>query len=138
MAAMRNLSKNFMFGRISDPTSSLLSSSPAFLLSCRGIASKLFVGGLSYHTTEDGLSEAFSQYGQVIEATIVMDRVSDRSKGFGFVSYASEHEAEKAITEMDGKTLNGRVIFVDYAKPRSGYGGGMPIARGPPEPALNN
>lgn len=96
-----------------------------------------FITGLSYYTTEEGLSEAFSQYGQVIEgtlktftnyhyllrippqssqmspclmsklfvlaATIVMDRVSDRSKGFGFVSYASEHEAEKAITEMDGK-----------------------------------
>ncbi|XP_073135889.1 small RNA-binding protein 11, chloroplastic-like [Henckelia pumila] len=138
MAAMRNLSKNFMFGCISNPISSFLSSSPAILISCRGLASKLFVGGLSYHTTEEGLSEAFSECGQVIEATIVMDRVSDRSKGFGFVSYASEHEAEKAITEMNGKVLNGRLIFVDYAKPRSGYGGGTPIARGPPETAMDN
>ncbi|KZV28424.1 glycine-rich RNA-binding protein 4, mitochondrial [Dorcoceras hygrometricum] len=94
--------------------------------------------GLSYHTTEEGLSDAFSQCGQVIEATIVMDRVSDRSKGFGFVSYASENEAEKAITEMSGKALNGRTIFVDYAKPRSVRGGGMPIARGPPETTLDS
>ncbi|KAL0338667.1 UNVERIFIED_CONTAM: Small RNA-binding protein 11, chloroplastic [Sesamum angustifolium] len=91
--------------------------------------------GLSFYTTEQGLSEAFSQYGQVVEAKIVMDRVSDRSKGFGFVTYASEDEAEKAIAEMNGKPLNGRVVFVDYAKPRSASGSGMPIARGPPEPA---
>ncbi|KAL2454064.1 RNA binding (RRM/RBD/RNP motif) family protein [Abeliophyllum distichum] len=93
---------------------------------------------ISFHTTEQGLSEAFSQHGQVIEANIVMDRVSDRSKGFGFVTYASEDEAENAIKEMNGKPLNGRAIFVDYAKPRSGFSGGMPIARGPPEPASEN
>ncbi|KAL0347015.1 UNVERIFIED_CONTAM: Small RNA-binding protein 11, chloroplastic [Sesamum calycinum] len=95
----------------------------------------LVIRGLSFYTTEQGLSEAFSQYGQVVEAKIVMDRVSDRSKGFGFVTYASEDEAEKAIAEMNGKPLNGRVVFVDYAKPRSASGSGMPIARGPPEPA---
>ncbi|GMI71074.1 small RNA-binding protein 11 [Hibiscus trionum] len=108
---------------------------PTFLISYRGIASKLFVGGLSFYTTENGLSDAFSQYGQVMEAKIVMDRVSDRSKGFGFVTYASEDEAEKAIAEMNGKDLNGRVIFVDYAKPKHNFGGGMPIARGPPDSA---
>ncbi|KAK4480845.1 hypothetical protein RD792_011698 [Penstemon davidsonii] len=94
--------------------------------------------GLSFYTSEEGLSEAFSQYGQVIEAKVVMDRTSDRSKGFGFVTYASEDEAEKAVSEMNGKQLNGRVVFVDYAKPRSGFGGGMPIARGPPESAPGN
>ncbi|KAI3471908.1 hypothetical protein Pfo_028596 [Paulownia fortunei] len=135
MAALRKLSKNIMFSsQLSKPNSSILSSSsliPALFISCRGIASKLFVGGLSFYTTEQGLSEAFSQYGQVIEAKVVMDRVSDRSKGFGFVTYASDDEAEKAIAEMNGKPLNGRVIFVDYAKPRSGSSSGMPIARGP-------
>ncbi|TQD87160.1 hypothetical protein C1H46_027300 [Malus baccata] len=105
---------------------------PALLISCRGIATKLFVGGLSFYTNEKGLSEAFSQYGQVIEAQIVSDRVSERSKGFGFVTFASEDEAHKALEEMNGKPLNGRVIFVDYAKPRTNYGSGMPIARGPP------
>ncbi|KAL8125735.1 hypothetical protein AgCh_013122 [Apium graveolens] len=112
--------------------------STPFSISCRGIASKLFVGGLSFYTTDNGLSEAFSQYGQVVEATVVIDRVSDRSKGFGFVTFASEDEADKAVTEMNGKQLNGRVIFVDHAKPRARFDdGGMPIARGPPEPAAN-
>ncbi|KAK4281694.1 hypothetical protein QN277_013156 [Acacia crassicarpa] len=103
----------------------------------RGIAYKLFVGGLSFHTTEKGLSEAFSDHGQVVEAKIVMDKVSDRSKGFGFVTFASEDEAENAITGMNGKALNGRVIFVDYAKPKSNIRDGMPIARGPPEPTAD-
>ncbi|KAI4348929.1 hypothetical protein L6164_009590 [Bauhinia variegata] len=110
----------------------------ARLIFCRGIAFKLFVGGLSSYTAEKGLSEAFSRYGQVIEAKIVTDRVSDRSKGFGFVTFASEDEAENAISEMNGKALNGRVIFVDYAKPKSNFGEGTPIARGPPEPTANS
>ncbi|XP_062167432.1 small RNA-binding protein 11, chloroplastic-like isoform X1 [Alnus glutinosa] len=110
---------------------------PNFLICCRGIASRLFVGGLSSYTTEQRLSEAFSQYGQVVEAKIAMDRVSDRSKGFGFVTFASEDEAEKAIAEMNGKALNGRVIFVDYAKLKTSFGGGMAEARGPPEPTAN-
>ncbi|XWS43380.1 hypothetical protein CRYUN_Cryun16bG0098200 [Craigia yunnanensis] len=108
------------------------------LISRRGIASKLFVGGISFHTTEKGLLDAFSQYGQVMEAKIITDRVSDKSKGFGFVTYASEDEAEKAIAQMNGKDLNGRVIFVDYAKPTTRLVGGMPIARGPPDPIAKN
>ncbi|KAI9153836.1 hypothetical protein LWI28_017333 [Acer negundo] len=107
---------------------------PTLFLSCRGIASKLFVGGLSYYTTDEGLSEAFSKHGQVVEARVVMDRVSDRSKGFGFVTFASVNEAEKALAEMNGNNLNGRVIYVDYAKPQTNFSGEMPIARGPPEP----
>ncbi|KAL7096556.1 hypothetical protein ACP275_10G086300 [Erythranthe tilingii] len=143
MAALRNLSKKMiMFSSRLPKSNSTISKScsliPALLISSRGIASKLFVGGLSFYTTEQGLSEAFSEHGQVIEATIVMDRVSDRSKGFGFVTYASEDEAEKAIAEMNGKPLNGRTVFVDYAKPRSGSSNSMPIARGPPEPAPQN
>ncbi|OMO68432.1 hypothetical protein COLO4_29667 [Corchorus olitorius] len=111
---------------------------PSLLICRRGIASKLFVGGLSFYTNEKGLVDAFSQYGQVMEAKIVTDRVTDKSKGFGFVTFASEDEAETAMTEMNGKALNGRVIFVDYAKPTQNLGGGMPIARGPPEPAAKN
>ncbi|EOY08350.1 RNA binding family protein isoform 3 [Theobroma cacao] len=97
---------------------------PTLLICRRGIASKLFVGGLSFYTTEKGLLDAFSQYGQVME-------------GFGFVTYACEDEAEKAITQMDRRALNGRVIFVDYAKPTSNLGG-SPIARGPPDPITKN
>ncbi|KNA19659.1 hypothetical protein SOVF_059600 [Spinacia oleracea] len=106
------------------PTSSLLSR--------RAIATKLFVGGLSFHTTEKTLAEAFSQYGQVIEASIVHDRVSERSKGFGFVTYASIDEADKALTEMNGKQVHGRNIFVDYAKMKPDFRTERPIARGPP------
>nr|POE70455.1 glycine-rich rna-binding protein 4, mitochondrial [Quercus suber] len=128
MAALRRLVGH-------NPNLSYTSLLPPTLLICsRGIASKLFVGGLSFYTNDKGLSEAFSQYGQVVEAKVVMDRVSDRSKGFGFVTFASEDEAQKALTDMNGKALNGRVVFVDYAKPKSDFGGGMPIARGPPEP----
>lgn len=132
MAAVRRLA-----GHLSSSTL-LTSSSPSFSVSRRGIASKLFVGGLSFYTTEKGLSEAFAQYGQVIEAKVPMDRASGRSKGFGFVTYAADDEAEKAIEGLNGKSLNGRVIFVDYAKPRSDFGGGMPIARGPPVQAPEN
>ncbi|CAN0879437.1 Small RNA-binding protein 11, chloroplastic [Linum grandiflorum] len=129
-AAIRRIaSRNFVV-----KSSSSLLLPPALIISCRSIATKLFVGGLSFCTTEDGLSESFSQYGQVVEAKVITDRVSNKSKGFGFVTFASANEAGKAVTEMDGKSLNGRVIFVDYAKAKaSSGGGGIPIARGPPE-----
>ncbi|KAG9459032.1 hypothetical protein H6P81_003540 [Aristolochia fimbriata] len=105
---------------------------PVQLIFSRGVVSKLFVGGLSFYTTEKVLSEAFSEFGQVIEAKIITDRVSERSKGFGFVTFASEDEAEKAFKEMNGKVLNGRVIFVDYSKGRARFDDvGPPIARGP-------
>ncbi|CAK8544109.1 unnamed protein product [Lathyrus sativus] len=107
--------------------------SPFLLTSRRAISFKLFIGGLSFHTTEKTLSEAFSNYGQVIEAKVVTDRVSEKSKGYGFVTFASQDEAENAIAEMNEKALNGRVVFVDYAKPDTKRSMGMPIARGPPE-----
>lgn len=107
---------------------------PALLICSRGIASKLFVGGISFCTTENALSEVFSQYGQVVEAKVVTDRVSGKSKGFGFVTFASVDEAHKALTEMNGKAVNGRVIFVDHAKPKTSFREEIPMARGPPEP----
>ncbi|XP_051150157.1 small RNA-binding protein 11, chloroplastic-like [Andrographis paniculata] len=140
MAAIRALSKKLMFStHLSNPSlaspSSLL---PVVFISCRGIAS-LFVGGLSFSTTEQRLSEAFSEYGQVIEANVVTNKESKRSRGFGFVTFSSKDEAEKAMEEMNGKPLDGRAIFIDYAKPgqRRRRGGEMPIARGPPESAPN-
>ncbi|XAR64736.1 hypothetical protein NMG60_11008539 [Bertholletia excelsa] len=141
MAALRRIPRRILsqFSQSNSTPfpSSSLHPSPSLFISCRGLTSKLFIGGLSFYTTDKGLLEAFSQYGQVIEAKVVMDRVSDRSKGFGFVTFASEEEAEKAKAEMDGKALNGRAIFVDYAKPRMNYRDGMPIARGPPEPTTD-
>ncbi|CAK9186012.1 unnamed protein product [Ilex paraguariensis] len=93
-------------------------------------SSKLFVGGLSYGTDEMSLREAFAQHGEVIEARIIMDRDSGRSRGFGFVSFTSSEEASSAMQNMDGQDLHGRRIRVNYAteRPRGGgfggYGGG--------------
>ncbi|GFS33417.1 RNA-binding (RRM/RBD/RNP motifs) family protein [Actinidia rufa] len=73
---------------------------------------------LSKRTTSEGLREAFSKFGQVIHARVVTDRVSGYSKGFGFVRYATVDEAAEGIKGMDGKFLDGWVIFAEYAKPR--------------------
>lgn len=82
------------------------------------MAKKLYVGGLSYDTTEDGLREFFSQAGSVASATIIMDRMSGRSKGFGFVEMSSDEEAAKAIDMFNGKELDGRSITVNEARPQ--------------------
>ena len=82
------------------------------------MAKKLYVGGLSYDTTEDGLRGLFSQAGAVTSATIIMDRMSGRSKGFGFVEMSSDEEAEKAIGMFNGKDLDGRSITVNEARPQ--------------------
>ncbi|KAM0991200.1 hypothetical protein ACFX13_009742 [Malus domestica] len=79
---------------------------------------RLFISGLSRLTTDEKLKEAFSPFGQIVDAKVVMDRVSQRSKGFGFITYASVEEAEKAREGMNAKFLDGWVIFVDPAKPR--------------------
>lgn len=94
-------------------------------------SSRLFVGGLSYNTDEMSLKEAFSQHGEVVEARVIMDRDSGNSRGFGFVTYASNEEASRAIQAFDGQDLHGRRIRVNYAteRPRAprfngSYGGG--------------
>ncbi|KDP35596.1 hypothetical protein JCGZ_09034 [Jatropha curcas] len=79
---------------------------------------KLFISGLSRLTTDEKLKEAFSPFGQLVEAKVVVDRASGRSRGFGFVSYTTIEEAEKARENMNAKYLDGWVIFVDPAKPR--------------------
>jgi len=94
---------------------------------------KLYVGGLSYDTTEDGLKEAFGAAGKVESATVIMDRMSGRSRGFGFVEMSSDDEAKKAIEMFDGKELDGRTIRVNEARPmreRGGFGGGAGGAGG--------
>ncbi|XP_065852033.1 organelle RRM domain-containing protein 2, mitochondrial [Euphorbia lathyris] len=79
---------------------------------------KLFVSGLSRLTTDDKLKDAFSPFGQLVEAKVVVDRATGKSKGFGFVTYRTMEEAEKAREEMNAKYLDGWVIFIDPAKPR--------------------
>jgi RNA recognition motif-containing protein len=78
---------------------------------------KLFVGGISYETTEDTLKKTFSQAGTVESATIIVDKISGRSKGFGFVEMSSEEEAQKAIKMFNGKELDGKNITVNEARP---------------------
>ncbi|XP_021888990.1 organelle RRM domain-containing protein 2, mitochondrial [Carica papaya] len=79
---------------------------------------KLFVSGLSRLTTDEKLKEAFSPFGQLLEAKVITDRVTGRSKGFAFVTYETIEEAEKAKEGMNAKFLDGWVIFVDPAKPK--------------------
>ena len=78
---------------------------------------KLYVGSLSYDTTEDGLRDFFSKAGKVDSVSIITDKISGRSKGFGFVEMSSEEEAKKAIETLDGKELDGRNIVVNEARP---------------------
>lgn len=82
------------------------------------MAKKLYVGSLSYDTTEDGLNKAFAQAGTVESVAIITDRMSGRSKGFGFVEMSSDEEAEKAIEMWNGKELDGRALTVNEARPK--------------------
>jgi RNA recognition motif-containing protein len=84
---------------------------------------KLYVGGVSFDTTDDGLRTFFEQAGTVESATVVTDRYSGRSRGFGFVEMSTGAEGLKAIEDLNGKTLDGRTLTVDQARPRSQEGG---------------
>ena len=95
---------------------------------------KLFVGNLSFNTTENDLQDAFAAFGTVMEANLMVDRMSGRPRGFGFVTMSTPEEAQKAIEEMNGKSLDGRELTVNIAKPReersSGGGGRRQYAAG--------
>ena len=78
---------------------------------------KIFVGSLPWSINNDSLKELFAAYGEVTEAVVIMDRETNRSKGFGFVTFASQESAQKAL-EMSGKEVDGRTIVVNIAKPR--------------------
>ena len=86
--------------------------------------SKLFVGSLSWDTTDDGLRSAFASFGEIREAKVITDRETGRSRGFGFVTYESSSDATNAISEMNGSELDGRTIKVDEAQGRRGGAGG--------------
>lgn len=95
---------------------------------------KLYVGNLPYSANEDSLTEWFSQFGTVESARLITDRENGRSKGFGFVEMSTEEEAEKAISEMNGKEVEGRALTVNEARPQEprsgGFGGGGGGRRG--------
>lgn len=82
------------------------------------MATKLYVGGLAYETTEKELEELFAQQGTVESVAIIMDRDTNRSKGFGFVEMSSDEEAQKAITNINGTELGGRKLMVNLARPK--------------------
>jgi RNA recognition motif-containing protein len=79
---------------------------------------KIYVGNLSYSTTEDDIRKAFSQFGTVDSADVIMDRGTGRSKGFGFVEMSNDTEGQAAIDALNGKDLDGRSLNVNVAKPR--------------------
>src|SRR5256712_12932143 len=94
---------------------------------------KLFVGNLSFNTTENDLQDAFAAHGTVVEANLMTDRASGRPRGFAFVTMGTPEEAQKAITAMNGAVLDGRNLTVNEARPkeeRSGGGGGGGGSRG--------
>ena len=85
---------------------------------------KLFVGNVAFSTTENQLEDAFAQFGQVVEATLLMDRETGRPRGFGFVTMGTEEEASAAVEGLNGKDLDGRNLTVNVARPREERGGG--------------
>jgi cold-inducible RNA-binding protein len=87
------------------------------------VAKNLYVGSLSFDTTDDGLRTFFEQAGTVESASVITDRDSGRSRGFGFVEMTTEAEASKAIEELNGKMLDGRTLTVNEARPRKERGG---------------
>lgn len=99
---------------------------------------KLFVGNLSFDVTENDLQDAFAAYGTVTETNLMMDRMTNRPRGFGFVTMSTSEEAQKAIDGLNGRDLGGRALTVNIARPReesaghgrSGGGGGGGRGRG--------
>ena len=92
------------------------------------MAKKLFVGGLSWGTTDEDLRKAFASYGEITEAKVITDRDTGRSRGFGFVTFVRDEDAKTAISKMHGTSLDGRTLTVNEAQeksPRQGtFGGG--------------
>jgi RNA recognition motif-containing protein len=86
------------------------------------MAKKLFVGNLSWNTTDDSLRNFFSQFGTVVSAQTISDRMTGKKRGFGFVEFATDEEAERAMHEADGKELDGRNIAVKEAQERQDRG----------------
>ena len=90
---------------------------------------KLFVGNLSFNTTENDLQDTFAAHGTVVEATLITDRMTGRARGFGFVTMSTDEEAAKAVEALNGVSLDGRALTVNVAKPREERGGSN--GRGP-------
>ena len=90
------------------------------------MAKKVFVGGLNWNTTDAGLRKAFALYGDISEAKVITERDTGRSRGFGFVTFARDEDAKKAISKMDGMTLENRTIKVSEAEAKRSRDGDRP------------
>jgi cold-inducible RNA-binding protein len=88
------------------------------------MSNKLFVGNLSFNVTENDLQDAFAAHGTVTEANLMMDRATGRPRGFGFVTMSTPEEAQKAIDALNGKSIDGRALTVNVARPREERAGG--------------
>ncbi|MDQ2798729.1 MAG: RNA-binding protein [Armatimonadota bacterium] len=88
------------------------------------MATKLYVGNLSYQTTDQNLHDLFSEAGNVSSAQVVTDRYTGQARGFGFVEMATEDEAQQAIAAINGRNVDGRALVVNESRPREGGGGG--------------
>ncbi len=88
------------------------------------MSNKVFVGSVSFKTDNDGLAAHFASAGTVTSANIIMDKMTGKSKGFGFVEFASDAEAQAAVDKLNGSSLDGREIFVDIARPSEKKEGG--------------
>ena len=82
------------------------------------MGSKVYVGNLPWSVTQEKLEELFAVYGEIAETSVISDKYSGRSKGFGFVTFADEASAQKAIAEMNGKEIEGRALKVNEAQPK--------------------
>jgi RNA recognition motif-containing protein len=91
---------------------------PDYSIASATMVQKLFIGGIPWKTSKEELQDAFSKAGEVVSASIVMDRETRESRGFGFVEMADEAAAESAISMWNGKDFGGRMLKVDYARPK--------------------
>jgi RNA recognition motif-containing protein len=94
------------------------------------MATKLYVGNLSYQTNDQDLSQLFAEFGTVTSADVVVDRYSNQSRGFGFVEMSTQDEANAAIEGLNGKQVGGRALVVNESRPRESSGGGGGGSRG--------
>lgn len=85
-------------------------------------SNKLFVGGLAWETSDESLNGAFNQFGEIVEAKVITDRETGRSRGFGFVTFENPNDAAAAMSAMNGRDLDGRTLRVDMASERSRSG----------------
>ena len=94
------------------------------------MAQKLFVGGIAFSTTSDGLREFFTPCGTVVSATVVTDKSTGESRGFGFVEMSTSEEATAAVGQLNGRSLDGRPLRIEVSQPKTNGGGGRPSGAG--------